>query len=185
MNMYRAGDILGHTVNGVWAVADSAASVSWRQTSIQMAVAYSERMGGDKVSGKSPLPSATFNDKKLRTRHIDHPDFGSDDTLDVLTVAVERGLCVLGESIAQVIFYHMDKKYSLKKHEILKKPERFVEALQDMFGSGAATIERLIIQSICVTIGLNPGTLNTLTLSHCIKEAEIAVKIRKTRTDLL
>jgi len=137
------------------------------------------------MSAKSPPPSATFNDNKLRTRRIDRPDFDSDDTLNILMVAVERGLSVLGESIAHVIFYHMDKKYSLKKHEIFEKPDRFVEVLQDMFGSGAATLENLIIQSICSTIGLNPSTLNTLTLSQCIRDAEMAVKIKKTRTDLL
>ncbi len=185
LNMGHAGEILRHTVGGVGAAADSATSVFRRQTSIQIAVTHWERMGGNEMSGRSPLPSTSFNARKLRTRSIDRSDFETDDTLNVLTVAVERGLSVLGESIAQVIFYHMDKKYSLKRHEILKKPDRFVEALQDMFGSGAATIEKLIIESICSSIGLSPSNLNTLTLSQCIKEAEVAVKIGKTGNDLL
>lgn len=185
LNMDHADEeILRHMASGVRGGADPTTFVPWRQTSIQMAVAHSEIMSGDKMSSKSPLPSATFNDKKLRTRRIDRPSFEADVTLNVLTVAVERGLSVLGEGIAHVIFYHMDKKYSLKKDEILKNPDRFVEALQDMFGSGGATIERLIIQSIYSTIGLKPSTLSTLTLSDCIKEAEIAVKIKKTSTDL-
>ena len=84
---------------------------------------------------------------------------------------MEQGLSVLGESVAQTIFYNLDKKYSLKKPDLLRKPDRFIEALQDMFGSGATTIERIVIQSICTTTGLKTDTLKENTFSHCIKQA--------------
>lgn len=92
---------------------------------------------------------------------------------------MEQGLSVLGESVAQVILHSLDTKYSLKERDILKKPDRFVEVLQAMFGSGAATIEKLVVQSICSTVGLDPNSLDQPTLSHCMKQVEKAIKIKK------
>ena len=95
----------------------------------------------------------------------------ANDHEEKLTLAVEQGLSVLGETVSQTIFYNLEKKYSLKKPDILKKPDRFIEALKDMFDSGAATIERLIIRSICARTGLEADKLKDYTLSHCIKQA--------------
>jgi len=123
--------------------------------------------------------TAIFNYERSPIRHFHNPDTETNAHREVLMLAVKQGLSVLGESVAQVIFYNMDKKYSLKKQDIIEKPDRFVEALQAIFGSGAATIEKLIIQSICATTGLNPNTLNPPTLSDCIKQAEKALRTKE------
>jgi len=121
---------------------------------------------------------ANLDPERLPILHFRKPYTEKDDYRDILALAVIQGLSTLGESVAQVVLYNLDKRYSMNRRDIIKKPDRFVEALQAMFGSGTITIERLVIQSICTSTGLNPETLNQLTLPHCIEQAK---KILRTK----
>lgn len=94
---------------------------------------------------------------------------------NIIFSAMKRGLYLLGEDFAQVTFYNLDKRYSLSRPEILRKPERFIEALRDMFGEGARIIEMLIKQAICVEVGLNPSTFKRTGVMHCIRQARCSV----------
>jgi len=89
---------------------------------------------------------------------------------DVLMAAVEHGLSLIGKDFAQVTFYNLDTRYSLGKPEIPRKPERFIQALHDMFGDGAQIIEMFIKRAICREMGLNPNTLKRPGMPRCIKE---------------
>lgn len=89
-----------------------------------------------------------------------------------LLEAMEHGLSLMGEDFAQVTLYNLDRRYSLGKLEILKKPERFVEALRDMFGEGAQIIENFIKQAICMEMGFNPSIFRRMSLSHCIRKVK-------------
>jgi len=68
--------------------------------------------------------------------------------------AVDEGLGTLGESGRHMIFFHLDKSYSIKKHEIPKKPEAFARGLEKVFGVGASVLERLIVKSLYSKLGL-------------------------------
>ena len=68
--------------------------------------------------------------------------------------AVDEGLETLGESGKHMIFFHLDKSYSIRKHEIPKKPEAFARGLQKIFGAGASVIEKLILKSLYSKLGL-------------------------------
>jgi len=89
---------------------------------------------------------------------------------NVLLAAVEHGLSLIGKDFAQVTFYNLDTRYSLGKQEIPRKPERFIQALHDMFGEGAQIIEMFIKRAICREMGLNPNTLKRPGMPRCIKE---------------
>jgi len=68
--------------------------------------------------------------------------------------AVDEGLDVLGESGRQMIFFHLEKSYSIKRHEIPKKPEAFAKGLKKIFGAGASVLEKLIVKSLYSKLGL-------------------------------
>jgi len=68
--------------------------------------------------------------------------------------AVDEGLDVLGESGRQMIFFHLEKSCSIKRHEIPKKPEAFAAGLEKIFGAGASVIEKLIVKSLYSKLGL-------------------------------
>jgi len=137
-------------------------------------------MSGQAFAVYDPDPStAPFNHERSSAPRSCNPDTEEDCPSDVLMCAVEQGLSSLGESVAQVIFYNIDKRYSLKRRDIVEKPNRFVEALQSIFGSGAETIQKLIIQSICAATGVDPSTLSPPTLQHCLRQAEKALATKK------
>ncbi len=67
----------------------------------------------------------------------------------LILVAVEAGMSdVLGESVKEVIFYHLDKKYSLRRNNIPNKLEAFTDALKNLFGPGAEAIENLVVKQL-------------------------------------
>ena len=68
--------------------------------------------------------------------------------------AVDEGLDVLGESGRHMIFFHLEKSYSIKRHEIPKKPEAFAAGLEKIFGAGASVLEKLIVKSLYSKLGL-------------------------------
>jgi len=68
--------------------------------------------------------------------------------------AVDEGLETLGESGKHMIFFHLEKSYSIKRHEIPKKPEAFAKGLEKIFGAGAAVLEKLIVKNLYSKLGL-------------------------------
>jgi len=68
--------------------------------------------------------------------------------------AVDEGLETLGESGKHMIFFHLEKSYSIKRHEIPKNPEAFAEGLEKIFGAGAAVLEKLIVKNLYSKLGL-------------------------------
>jgi len=68
--------------------------------------------------------------------------------------AVDEGLETLGESGKHMIFFHLEKSYSIKRHEIPKNPEAFAKGLEKIFGAGASVLEKLIVKSLYSKMGL-------------------------------
>jgi hypothetical protein len=61
---------------------------------------------------------------------------------------VDRGLLAIGESGRHVIYWHMEQDKHLSRESIAKEPRKFIEALQGMFGPGAATLEKTIVREM-------------------------------------
>lgn len=83
--------------------------------------------------------------------------------------AVDEGLESLGESGKHMIFYHLDKNYSVKRHEIPKTPEAFAEGLEEIFGAGASVLERLIVKSLYSKLGIKPENVEKCPFVDCVK----------------
>jgi len=94
------------------------------------------------------------------------------DPNSALLTAVERGLSLIGENFAEIFFHNLRRRYALGRQEISRNPERFIQALHDMFGDGAHIIERFIKQAICADMGLNPSVLKTTSLLQYIKNTQ-------------
>ena len=74
----------------------------------------------------------------------------------LLLEAVDEGLSSLGESSKQAIYFHLDKSFKIKKHQIPKKVDSFEEALERIFGSGADFIETMIVQRLTEKVEQEP-----------------------------
>jgi len=68
--------------------------------------------------------------------------------------AVDESLKSLGESVRQMIFFHLENSYSIKRHDIPKKPEAFAEGLEKIFGKGASVLEKIIVKTLYSKLGL-------------------------------
>lgn len=61
---------------------------------------------------------------------------------------------VFGEKATNLIYMHLEKKYSLKPHEISEKIDLFTKGLEEFLTSGAYVVERKILDDIYSNYGL-------------------------------
>lgn len=66
----------------------------------------------------------------------------------LLLEAVNESLSSLGESPKQAIYFHLEKNFHVRKHEIPYKIETFASAIEKIFGSGANLIEIMIMKRL-------------------------------------
>jgi hypothetical protein len=71
----------------------------------------------------------------------------------LLLEAVDEGLSMLGESSKQAIYFHLEKRFDIKKQEIPNKIEVFANAIEKIFGLGASFLEILIMKRLYVKLG--------------------------------
>lgn len=90
----------------------------------------------------------------------------------ILIESVDEGLLALGESPRKAIYFHLERSYSLKKHEIPQKLGVFAFGLEEMFGSGAIVIEKVIMEKLYSKLGLKFKDLKLHEFTHCIKVAK-------------
>jgi len=93
--------------------------------------------------------------------------------------AVDEGLDVLGESGRQMIFFHLEKSCSIKRHEIPKKPEAFAAGLEKIFGAGASVLEKLIVKNLYSKLGLKYEDKEERKFADYVKEADNAKDARQ------
>ena len=67
--------------------------------------------------------------------------------------AVDEGLSSLGESSKEAIYFHLDKDFNVRKHEIPDKIEAFVGAVENIFGLGANFLEIAIMKQLRAKMG--------------------------------
>jgi hypothetical protein len=74
---------------------------------------------------------------------------------EALLKAIDESLLVLGVSVKQAIYYHIEHYYNVKREEIPIKLKEFYEALKSIFGFGSKIIEKLIIKNLYTILNLN------------------------------
>lgn len=90
----------------------------------------------------------------------------------LLLEAVDEQLGSLGESSKQALYFHLEKGFNIKRHEIPKKTEAFVDAMEKIFGQGADYLEILIMKRLHSKIGLGVRLSNpNLTFAEYVRAA--------------
>jgi hypothetical protein len=77
------------------------------------------------------------------------------DFKKLLLEAVDEGLSSLGNSSKKVLYSHLDKGFRIKKQEIPEKIDAFADAIENIFGVGAGSIEVLIMKRLHEKAGQN------------------------------
>jgi len=87
--------------------------------------------------------SNTLNARASRGFTLVEPEF------DVLLLeAIDETLSALGDSIMQTVYFHVERSFHIKKHEIPYRLGAFIEAVESIFGVGADFIEILIMKKL-------------------------------------
>jgi len=71
----------------------------------------------------------------------------------LLLEAVDEGLSSIGESSRLAIYFHLEKAFNVKRHEIPYKIEDFTGAIEKIFGLGANFLEILIMKRLYEKVG--------------------------------
>lgn len=95
---------------------------------------------------------------------------------EIFIEAVDEGLKVLGESGKQMIFFYLEKGFSVKKHEIPEKPEAFAQGLEKIFKAGALVIEKLIVENLYSKLGLEYENKPNFSFEEYVKKAKETIK---------
>jgi hypothetical protein len=86
--------------------------------------------------------------------------------------AVDEGLKVLGESGKHMVFFHLERSYSIKRHDIPKKPEALAAGLEKIFGAGASVLLKLVLESLYSKLGLKLEDKGDYTFAECVNHAK-------------
>lgn len=89
-----------------------------------------------------------------------------------LLEAVDYGLLVLGETVRQAIYSHIERNYKVKREEVPERLEAFHKALEGVLGAGAKVVERLIAKNLYQRLNLNFIEHEDWTLADYIRDAE-------------
>jgi hypothetical protein len=74
---------------------------------------------------------------------------------EMFNKAVDKALNrVFGSMATGVIYTHLENNYSLRKDEIARKLDTFSHAMQEYLNSGAAVVEKEILESFYSGLGL-------------------------------
>lgn len=95
-----------------------------------------------------------------------------DELRKILLEAVEDGLCSLGDSPKQAIFFHLENSFEIKKDNIPANLAEFAKALEKIFGLGASYLEQLIVKSLYEKLGLEFEEVQSWTLLEYVDDAK-------------
>jgi len=74
---------------------------------------------------------------------------------DKVSKIIERVLTqIFGKEATNLIYKHLERRYSVKRDEVGEKVELFAEGLEDFLKSGAYVIEKKILEDVWSACGL-------------------------------
>jgi len=95
--------------------------------------------------------------------------------------AVDDSLSVLPMSGREMLFFHLERSASIRKHDIPKKPESFIAALEQIFGAGAWVLEKLILKNLYFKLGLEFWERKDYTFTDYLKDVTAALSDAHTK----
>lgn len=97
----------------------------------------------------------------------------------LLLESIDDGFSLLGESAKNFVYLYLEKTFKIDKQEIPYKIEKFIDALEKIFGNGAKIIEIQIMKSLYKKVGCtiqHYPEQNNLEFLEYIEAIELAKK---------
>jgi hypothetical protein len=101
---------------------------------------------------------------------------------EVFLEAIDEEFSCLGETGKRTIYFYLETKYKIKKHDIPVRIEAFTEAIEDIFGTGAKLLEIRILKNLFKKIGhIHPSFHNQV----CLEFTKYLESARRTSNRLI
>jgi len=104
------------------------------------------------------------------------------DFEELLLESIDEGLSLLGESAKQVVYFHLEKTFKINKQDIPYRIEKFIDAIDRIFGSGAKILEIQIMKSLFKKVGCkikNYPELNNLDFAEYVEAVKTSRDVWK------
>ncbi|MGF3523005.1 MAG: hypothetical protein ACQXXJ_07920 [Candidatus Bathyarchaeia archaeon] len=92
---------------------------------------------------------------------------------EILLDSIDEAFLSLGESVRKSIYYNIEIKFKVPRHEIPQNLQGFQESLEKIFGVAARFLEILIMKNLYKKIGC-PFTVNKTELLEFTKYVDAA-----------
>lgn len=104
-----------------------------------------------KPQTRIPEPATRTHGSKKKTGTNSNNQEAENRTVEfeeVLLEAIDEGLSLLGESSKQVVYFHLEKTFNMKRTEIPHRIEEFTDSMEKLLGTGAKILEIHIMKCI-------------------------------------
>ena len=78
---------------------------------------------------------------------------------------LDNALDVYGSSVKQVVYWKFEKTHHLSKKDVYAHPEKFVETIRTIFGTGMSSIEKDMIRKLELCSGMSHLDSNNLVVA--------------------
>ena len=72
----------------------------------------------------------------------------------ILVESIDEPLSAIGEDVKVSVYFHLENKFGIKKHEIPQNIDGFSGALERIFGLGARYLEIMFMKNLYSKIGI-------------------------------
>lgn len=87
-----------------------------------------------------------------------------------LLESIDQALNIIGEPGKKILYFHIDKQFSLKPAAFAEKPELFILATKQILGVGAKMVESLILNNLCKKLAVDYAKVESLTFEQAIEK---------------
>lgn len=101
----------------------------------------------------------------------------------ILIEATDEGLEAFGEQTKNVVYYHLEREFGVRKEEIPQKLEEFDKGLKNLFGLGGELVETHILKNLYRRLGQTFEAIENRNFQNCIRDAERNFRERSRRLE--
>ncbi len=89
---------------------------------------------------------------------------------ELLLTAIDNAFLSLGESVKKSIYFHLEEQFGLKRNQIPAHLQKFQNANEQIFGSGARYLEILIMKNLYLKSGSTVSMEEGVSFIDYVKE---------------
>lgn len=75
-------------------------------------------------------------------------DLAREEAREHVLASIDSALTAFGDSVRVVVYYELERAFGVSRKEIILKPEKFDETLNNIFGVGSQVLRKTILNKL-------------------------------------